>query len=380
MGLFVYYGDNKRPGRGLHDTPQRGNELLRAVFADIHASPPQRADVPPFFVFTKHPTTRSRRSVQFRGLAVPGARSIGPTADLVAIWKSTEGQRFQNYQAVFTVLDAAVIAREWIADLHAGLPFSAHAPEAWKNWVQHGAYAALHAAPTLQYRTAAQQTPQTPLEREVLAAVYRYFSPHPTAFEACAAALAQMMDPNIIIDEVTRAAVDGGRDAVGRYRVGPRSDPVEMEFALEAKCYGPGVLGLPSAAVGVKETSRLISRLRHRQFGILVTTSVVRRQAYEEIRQDRHPVIILCGRDIAQLLIDKGKNSGAAVTDWLTKEFPLPGAVAAADAAQEGAAPVEEAALDGDAEEDLDESGEEADAAAAGTDLHVSSRWDAAAP
>ena len=41
----------------------------------------------------------------------------------------------------------------------------------------------------------------------------------------------------------TDLTVDGGRDAIGRYRVGPLSDPVEMEFALEAKCYSPACRG-----------------------------------------------------------------------------------------------------------------------------------------
>jgi Restriction endonuclease len=45
------------------------------------------------------------------------------------------------------------------------------------------------------------------------------------------------------------------------------------------------------SGVGVKELSRLISRLRHRQFGILVTTSYLGHQAYEELRSDRHPVL-----------------------------------------------------------------------------------------
>jgi hypothetical protein len=31
-GVFTYFGDNKEPGRGLHDTGRRGNELLRQVF------------------------------------------------------------------------------------------------------------------------------------------------------------------------------------------------------------------------------------------------------------------------------------------------------------------------------------------------------------
>jgi hypothetical protein len=44
----------------------------------------------------------------------------------------------------------------------------------------------------------------------------------------------------------------------------------------------------PENGVGVKELSRLISRLRHRQFGILVTTSFLGHQAYQELRSDRH--------------------------------------------------------------------------------------------
>ncbi|MFM7583210.1 MAG: restriction endonuclease [Caldilinea sp.] len=320
-GLFVYYGDNKKPGHALHDTPRRGNDLLRFVYDCLHDTPPRRAEIPPFFVFTKY-ITASKRSVQFRGLAVPGGLGIAPTDDLVALWKSVQGQRFQNYRAVFTVLDVPTASRAWLDDLYAGVPLSRHAPQAWRRWVQTGAYTPLRAQPTLHYRTVAEQMPQAPAEQAIVATLYAYFQDTPTAFEACAARLASMMDDHILIDELTRPTADGGRDAIGRYRVGPYSDPVAMEFALEAKCYSPGVAGLPLNAVGVKETARLISRLRHRQFGILVTTSVVGKQAYEEIRQDRHPVVILCGRDLAVILMEKGLNSAERVRAWLEAEFP----------------------------------------------------------
>jgi hypothetical protein len=46
-------------------------------------------------------------------------------------------------------------------------------------------------------------------------------------------------DQRVIIDEITRASVDGGRDAVGRYLLGLSDDPVYAEFSLEAKCYRP---------------------------------------------------------------------------------------------------------------------------------------------
>jgi Restriction endonuclease len=64
-------------------------------------------------------------------------------------------------------------------------------------------------------------------------------------------------------------------------------DPVYAEFSLEAKCYQPGFDGKVVNTIGVREVSRLISRIRHRQFGVLVTTSVVAPQAYEEVREDR---------------------------------------------------------------------------------------------
>jgi hypothetical protein len=55
---------------------------------------------------------------------------------------------------------------------------------------------------------------------------------------------------------------------------------------MEAKCYSP------NHSVGVHEMSRLISRIKHRQFGALVTTSYVNNQAYKEVKEDQHPILI----------------------------------------------------------------------------------------
>ena len=109
----------------------------------------------------------------------------------------------------------------------------------------------------------------------------------------------------------TRAVKDGGRDAIGLYRVGSSPYGLEIEFALEAKRYKP------SSGVGVKATSRLISRIRHRQFGVLVTTSYVQDQAYKEIIEDQHPIIVISGKDIVDILM----NSGISTLDLL-KEWP----------------------------------------------------------
>lgn len=104
---------------------------------------------------------------------------------------------------------------------------------------------------------------------------------------------------------------------MGDYLLGSREDPVAVEFALEAKCYEP------SNSVGVRWTSRLISRLRHRQFGVLVTTSYVHAQAYHEIREDGHPVVIMAGRDIVEILKRSGHDTVPAISRFLNENYPL---------------------------------------------------------
>jgi hypothetical protein len=69
-------------------------------------------------------------------------------------------------------------------------------------------------------------------------------------------------------------------------------------------------------------TAPLISRLRHRQFGTLLTASVVGKQTDEEIHQERHPVVILYGRDLAVILMEQGLNSAERVWAWLEGEIP----------------------------------------------------------
>lgn len=134
-GKFTYFGDNKKPGRELHDTTPGGNALLRRVFSELHSNTDNRENVPPFFVFQNYPTKKSSRSVQFKGLAVPGYPGLTANSDLVAVWRTTKGERFQNYQATFTILDCSVVTRMWINELLDDNA-NANAPDAWVKWLE----------------------------------------------------------------------------------------------------------------------------------------------------------------------------------------------------------------------------------------------------
>ena len=45
-------------------------------------------------------------------------------------------------------------------------------------------------------------------------------------------------------------------------------------------------------------------------------------QAYKEVRDDGHPVMILAAIDIARILIEAGIGTVDAVKVWLSREFP----------------------------------------------------------
>lgn len=127
------------------------------------------------------------------------------------------------------------------------------------------------------------------------------------------------MDKNVVDYDLTRRWADGGRDAIGKYKIGTKDSAVIVEFALEAKCYASG------NSIKVEHTSRLISRLRYRQFGILVTTSFLDQRAYKELKEDGHPVIVISARDIADILLNAGFGTKDAVEGWLSANFPKAG-------------------------------------------------------
>lgn len=312
-GRLTYFGDNKTPGRELHDTQRGGNQLLRQTFEWVHGAPARRDLVPPFLVFGRG---EAGRDVKFLGLAAPGAPDVTPRDDLVAVWKTLGDRRFQNYRATFTILNEQVVSRAWVDEILAGRPLGAHCPPAWRAWVETGVYRPLVAERIRRWRTKTEQLPATTEGNAVLRGIYEHFRTDPVGFEACAARLWQMQAPRVSRYDLTRPSRDGGRDAIGFYTLGPTQDSIELDFALEAKCFAT------TTPVGVEAQSRLISRIRPRQFGVLVTTSYVAEQAYRELRDDEHPIVVLAGRDLVGILAEHQLATAAAVRSWLEREFP----------------------------------------------------------
>lgn len=312
-GILRYYGDNRTPGKELHDTPRNGNKYLREIFSWIDM-PENRKDIPPLLVFRK---TNHAFDVQFLGVAVPSNPNISPENELFAIWRTKDGKRFQNYEAYFSILDTGneVISKEWLRQLIDDHDGSINlAPAVWRKFIDQGRHAIkpLVALTRSTVPSKNDQLPNNKDDQEIIQTIRDYYSDNPFGFETCATKLVQMMDASFHEFDLTRPWRDGGRDAVGKYRIGNNHNPLYIDCALEAKCYGA------DNSVGVKQVSRLTSRIKHREFGVLVTTSFISQQAYKEIIDDGHPLLIVSASDIAKILRDHSMDI-KDVKIWLSE-------------------------------------------------------------
>lgn len=129
VGRVEYWGDNKDARLDMHDTPRRGNKLLRDTFRLLRIG--DRAAIPPFFLFEN---AGSNRDVFFRGLLVPGSNEASETGHLEVVDAERDGVKFQNYRATFTILNVPTISRHWISELRSGAQPSTYAPAPFTSW------------------------------------------------------------------------------------------------------------------------------------------------------------------------------------------------------------------------------------------------------
>lgn len=138
-GTYKYYGDNRIPGRSLLDTKQRGNLLLRDSFKLAESENPlERAQCPVFFIF--EPADVARDQI-FRGLAIPSAAPSKADFGLDIVTRTVDGQKFENYEAKFTILDEDLVSGNWLRDsIDEGKLLVEHpdVPRSWLVWVEQG--------------------------------------------------------------------------------------------------------------------------------------------------------------------------------------------------------------------------------------------------
>lgn len=311
LGVLLYYGDNRTPGNDLHNTKKGGNIILKNIFnLAANDNSVNRKNIPPIFVFKKY---ENSRDMKFIGLAVPGIKGKPKKDWLTAVWGCNRlGERFLNYKAFFTILDTAKgylgdydnnINLAWLTDLESKRGYdSTYAPLEWKRYIDGKSYNPLMCKTERFVRSKDEQLPRISEQINMLKALQEYFvnKDKGFSFEAFANDMATAIDNNVIDINGTRYYKDGGYDGIGQYQLFKGSqNEVTVEFFVQAKCYH---INNP---VTIKDTSRLISRIKNRQFEIMLTTSYVATQAYEEILEDGHSIVILSGKNIIDYVIEE---------------------------------------------------------------------------
>lgn len=325
LGLYIYYGDNQVAGNKINKTKLGGNLMLEKIFELASSSNAEdRKKIPPIFLFEKI----NLYDVKFSGLLVPGYKGINSKEWLTAIWaKRNDGGRFQNYKSLFTILNTdegseikpndSSISLRWIDDLKLGKGYeSVYAPKSWKRYIDKRKFLPLEIKAEPKIRNKMEQLPSEKIKLEMLKIIYEYFKDDTYLFESFAILITTLADNNILNCENTRPTRDGGRDGIGEYRImNNLSVSLKTVFAIEAKCKKI------QNSVGVKETSRLLSRIRHRQFGVFVTTSYVASQAYQEIIEDEQPIAIISGKDIIDILFQNEITNKEMLMEYLDNNF-----------------------------------------------------------
>lgn len=319
-GILIYYGDNREGGRDIEKTSIGGNKLLHRMFDDLKKGGAALNNIPPIFVFQKEPVGWD---VVFLGLAVPGVKDVHEDEYFTTVWRTKEGVRFPNYVAKFTVLDLGgeYVSREWIEALMDDSPQKDKlAPSAWASFLKKGlnGITPLRSPTVEDYPGKESMLPDDPDGMRMLRIIHsKYGKKDPTGFEKLAIRIMHMMDSKYENIDKTRPTRDGGRDAVADYVIeSPCGNRIVVECAMEAKCYDPD-----AHSVGVRETSRLISRIRNRQFGVLITTSFISKSAYSEIKEDGHPILLCTGRDVVKILKEKEGLDSSNLELWLDENI-----------------------------------------------------------
>ena len=156
---------------------------LRATFDWVHADADTRRNVPPYVLF---PKAGPGRDIVFRGVLAPRAPELTADEDLIAVWRSQRGLRFQNYRAQFTILDIAAATRAWINDILAGDALSVNCPRPWRRWITSRHYQVLTAT-RIEYRSESEQLPPDAAGQQIIACIRAHFASQPSQFEALAA-------------------------------------------------------------------------------------------------------------------------------------------------------------------------------------------------
>lgn len=325
-GYVRYFGDAKTPGRAAHLAP--GNALLISEFESHHAHPDegQRGLATPLVFFKREPYAGKQKGYpRFQGFGIVTA------ARLLTQHDQASGGAFANYEFECAVLsmkhEGELFDWAWINARKNGAVSHgealAAAPWAWKEWVKHGEAAVPRVRRRVLRRTITPTAAQTPApgsaDASLLQKIYAHYDKKKVYFESLAAAVAERLiapsGSGYTTHGVTRGSGDFGIDFIAQLDIGHGFSRAPLVVLGQAKCVAPG------SQTSAKELARTVARLRRGWLGVFVTTGVITERAQMEVFEDRYPLVMIPGLQVASTVREMLHELGHSDLKALLEDF-----------------------------------------------------------
>ncbi|WP_035765067.1 restriction endonuclease [Butyrivibrio sp. NC2002] len=322
-GHIKYYGDAKNKEKKASEWP--GNELLLEMFT-IYSSPEEaermlRA-VPLVFFKRVEVDGRKKGNLEFEGFGIIESVELITQFD-----PKLSNPYFSNYvfnMCVFSIRDEnEFFSWEWIeARRNKNLSTKEtlkYAPKAWRKWIKEGTTGLYKVRRNISVPKIIKKSEQIPergsKEEDTLKRIYDFYSGKKHIFEL----LAMRVTQEIFEDSgakfypgwITSKSGDRGIDFVARMDVSSQLSALKIIILGQAKCEK---LDNPTNGVHI---ARTVARLKRGWFGVYVTTSYFSDNVQLEVMDDQYPIMLICGKKIAETVGKIIYKKGMTVEDFL---------------------------------------------------------------
>ena len=316
-GRVIYNGDNKSSKKSADET--FGNKkvlnFLPFYFSKLRND---RLKAPPILI-TK--TIKIGDKTGFRKFIGFGIINEPPT--LIYQYEKGTDCVFANYQyevTLFTLTAEGSFDWRWIDDRRnkelSDEVCLRYAPDAWRNWINIGAESVKKNQLKIKaYKTISEEEQRDlqPQNKKIISDLLNIHYPDPTKdgirFEALASFVTTLYfnDKNYYRGWITIGSGDRGVDFVGRLDIGHDSFSNTSIIVLgQSKRYKNSISG--------ERLTRVASRMTRGYIGVVVTLDAFTKQAQEEIKDDKLPIILINGKKVSQLLLTYINKTGKTLS------------------------------------------------------------------
>jgi hypothetical protein len=236
---------------------------------------------------------------------------------------------FTNYQFEITLISLApddIFNWDWIDDRRnkniSDEDSLKNAPKNWIKWVEEGSEIVSKIQLKIKsYRliSESEQRDLLPSNKKIIDDLLNTHYPDPIndgiRFEALASFITTLYfsDKNYYRGWITVGSGDRGVDFVGRLDIGHDSFSNTSIIVLgQSKRYKNSISG--------ERLTRVASRMTRGYIGVVVTLDVFTRQAQEEIKDDKLPIILINGKKVSELLLTYINKSGKKLSEIVKEQ------------------------------------------------------------